>query len=341
MIIRLDVTPSSSADFKIHVSLNGQSLGQHSLPSVRWRELSLIIDHFRFLFVRVTPPEIKQATITSTGIELFDVFLAPYWSAISSQQNADDPLLLVIHSPIPEILHLPWEALLTPLALPWVLNHNRSIRRTSKHFFCASSPLFRHPVKVLIHTTKASVAMPPFTNSHTLTFHINPTGRMSDLIHGIKTFKPHLLILHGTMMVRMKRGFLLFVDEEGEADPKTGEEIFETVLKDSDIHCVIVSGREPNHPPPWSASALLADAINQAGIPVTLSWPDSIQDNLFHKLFLDALAQGSTIDDALGLGRTVVNQQDCSINEPLWSLPWVFGPAEGTNILKHEITSVL
>ncbi|MBF0138690.1 MAG: hypothetical protein HQL74_00270 [Magnetococcales bacterium] len=258
-----------------------------------------------------------------------------------SRHNPDEPFFLVIHSTIPEILHLPWEVLLTPNALPWVLNPNRSIHRTSKHLYSASFPLFHHPLKVLIHATMASVAMPPFANSHTLSFHINPTGRLSDLIHGIKTFKPHLLILHGTMMIRMKRGFFLFVDEEGEADPKTGGEIFETVLKDSDIHCVIVSGREPNHPPPWSAAALLADSINQAGIPVTLSWPDSIQDNLFHKLFLDALAQGNSIDDSLQQGREMVIQQGSSINEPLWSLPWVFGPTEGTKILKHEITLVL
>ncbi|MBF0436827.1 MAG: hypothetical protein HQL77_15845 [Magnetococcales bacterium] len=251
-----------------------------------------------------------------------------------SRQNPDEPFFLVIHSTIPEILHLPWEVLLTPNALPWVLNRNRSIRRTSKHIFFASFPLFRHPLKVLIHITMASVAMPPFSNSSTLTFHTNPTGRLSDLIHGIKTFKPHLLILHGTMMVRMKRGFFLFVDEEGEADPRTGEEIFETVLKDSDIHCVIVSGREPNHPPPWSASALLADVINQAGIPLTIAWPDSIQNNLFHRLFLDALAQGNSIDDSLQQGREMVIQQGSSINEPLWSLPWVFGLVQFMDLLR-------
>lgn len=330
MLIQLDVTASSSADFKIHVSLNGEKLGQHPLPSVRWRELSLIVDQFRFLFVRVTPQKIKQVTITSTGIELFDGFLAPYWSVICSCYNPDDSLFsLVIHSTIPEILHLPWEVLLTPDARPWVLNPNRSIRRTSYFSLDLSIlpcfPLSRHPLKVLIHSVPAFVTTPPISSNDTLCFHTNPTGSLSDLIHGVKTFQPHLLILHGSMMVRMKRGFFLFIDEEGEADPRTGEEIVEHALKNQNMDCVIVCGREPNHPPPWSASALLADRINQSGIPVTIAWPDPIQDIFFHTMFLDFLAQGHSIDDSLQQGRERVIQQGSSINEPLWCVPWVFG----------------
>ncbi|HIJ84176.1 MAG TPA: hypothetical protein HPQ00_08230, partial [Magnetococcales bacterium] len=233
----------------------------------------------------------------------------------------------------------PWELLLPPDGLPWGRDCNRCIRRRGGD---PGQPVrFSHdlqhpPLQTVIHVATQHedahalrVAFQTMAKSITapLSISVEPTGSFNGWVREVKHWQPHLVILQGTTMVRSGRGFFLFADEEGQADPKTGDEIMEQVLENTRVGCLIVCGRDLDHPPPWSATALLADDLARGGIPLTVAWPDRVHEGpgfVFLAAFLDALAHGATIDAALHRGGDLMARQANPNRQISWSIPMIF-----------------
>lgn len=327
-------------DLTITVHRQGKEIGTHRLSQTRFREVVAMADHFRSLFLHETTPELGQMALVSTGIELFDAVLAPHWPLL--HPSLDAATVLSIRSPLPDCLHLPWELLLPPTnASPWVQNPQRFLRRrggdpTAPSPQVPALPLAPLRVLILVVTPGSfddAAVHEAFqemlsTIAAPLSGRVIQTSTLKEMIQEIDHFKPNLVILNGTTMVRAGKGFFLFTTEDGEPDPGTGKEIITEEIKNSGVACILICGRDLKHPPSWSASALLADDLARSGIPITVSWPDQVHTGpgkSFLQTFLTALAHGATMDTALYQGRLVTIASQAQHNTSLnWSIPMVF-----------------
>ncbi|HAT51553.1 MAG: hypothetical protein HQL07_15680 [Nitrospirae bacterium] len=344
IILSLIANTIPTGDLIITVQQQENRVGTHRLSPTRLREVMAMADHFRSLFLHKTTPELGHMALVSTGIELFDALLAPHWPLLPPTRHPDAPTLLWIRSPQPDCLHLPWEVLRPPGEAPWVQTPQRFLRRRGGDPSRTSSPqipaLALIPLRVLILVVTPggtedaeALAMGSAFQAMITTITAPLAGRVvhtptfQETIREIHDFKPNLVILQGTTLVRAGKGFFMFTAEGGEPDPWTGEEIIAQGIKDSGVASILVCGRNPPHPPAWSASALVADGLAQSGIPIAVSWPDQVHTGpggSFLRTFLQALAYGTPMDTALHQGRLVTlanRQHDTSLS---WSIPMVF-----------------
>ncbi|MBF0109359.1 MAG: hypothetical protein HQL76_09295 [Magnetococcales bacterium] len=360
-LITLPWSQDPDADLLIRIRFQGRWLKHHSLTQARLREVLAIVDHFRSLFLHPLPAELEQTALISTGIELFDAWLAPSWPFLQTRIVPGEDLFLVVQSPLPEIILLPWELLRPPTHLPWIGNRGWSIRRkggtprTPHRFFHLHPP---SPLKILAtfppHPPSAARhhrRIPPPLNQEMVELHWEPSGSFAGLLQEVHRLQPKGLILDGTTLVRANRGFFQFIDEGGNPDPRSGQEIATPELKESGIELLIILGQAPpGGPPPWSATALLADELANNGIPITMAWPDPstcsssrnvvpitekaemadvqgppLMDNVLLSVFLKALAQGVPIDAALDRGRRESTPQQPPLRSPSVVIPLVFG----------------
>ncbi|MBF0145903.1 MAG: hypothetical protein HQL84_08625 [Magnetococcales bacterium] len=302
-LITLPPSSASDAALAITVRMDGEDLSHHDLSRDRLREVRAIVDHFRTLYCHPIPAELGHRAITSTGIELFDAWLAPAWPILIPRMPAGQPVVLLLRTPLPEIIHLPWEVLLPPDRRPWIENAGHSIRRLGgdpKRSYPVFPHQAYHPLNILVRSApETAPILPPSCQSRVK---MCPERTLHGLMQQTRSFRPHLVILEGTSLVRARQGFFMFEDDEGQPDPRTGGEIAAQGMNDCGVETLIITGRPRGEPPPWSASALLACDLALGGIPVTIAWPDRVHEGMgarFFTAFLDTLAQGIPLDEAL------------------------------------------
>ena len=126
-IITLSISQTGNK-FQFYVMHDGTLLiNNQDLSSVESKEVRAISHQYVSLFEHGCAPHMSPIDQATMGKRLFDLWLASSWGKIKVPPGTRR--VLVIASEIPEILNLPWEALVLPDGKHIGINPNFSIRR--------------------------------------------------------------------------------------------------------------------------------------------------------------------------------------------------------------------
>lgn len=80
-------------------------------------DVDAIGEIYQSLFDIRSPPRVKAAQMKALGIQLFKLWLEPYWQKLTEGMLPTSRRLLVVASDQPWVLNLPWELLRVPGAI--------------------------------------------------------------------------------------------------------------------------------------------------------------------------------------------------------------------------------
>ncbi len=333
---------------------NGPSRAGHLVSAPSWQAVHLLVDGFRQLFKAVpagagedalsTPSRsgrVQSLLLHSVGVELFHLWLAPFWSAIEAGLRGRPPLVLTVVSDVPEILNLPWELLHCPDGPLLGLDERVALRRRPVGGWsdggsdAAGESLDPGCLRVLLLSSApggfqgeaensfARFLLPAAEEQPPIAFSVVQRATRAEWHRSLERVRPHLVYLTGPALISGERGFFGFEDEQGQADPRSADELAEALCADGDLLLVVVAGRERGRPPPVAAVGALCQGLVGHGVARALAWPGLLTDPLsgaFFQALLHTMRMGATIDQAICRARCAV-QPDCErAGYPAWVL---------------------
>ncbi|MBF0459802.1 MAG: CHAT domain-containing protein [Magnetococcales bacterium] len=291
----------------------------------------------------------QQLLLDSVGVELFHLWLAPFWFELEPILARQQAVVLTIVANSPEVLNLPWEVLQWPDGVLLGLDERVALRRRSlgdgalpqlsgamrvaaplKILFMASAPDgFNQAVDRDFSqwVSWGTGCRPPVQCA------VLQTATVAALQQRLQQFQPQVLYLTGPVLISGEQGFFGFVDEAGQADIRSAREMATEILLDSGVHLVILAGREPNRPPPIAAVAALCQGWVGQGVAWALAWPglltDPFSSDFFH-VFLHNLQGGATLDQAVRRARCAIQPGRVRTGYPAWVLPVLYARSNRT-----------
>ncbi len=346
-LLKLAIRPGAGAEIAFHAVLtaNDQPLApEMAIARDRYRPLHDLSDGYRQLLKSGGNPSLAPTALESLGLELFDLWLAPFWPELEKRlpERGSTPLCIV--SPAAEIHNLPWELARPPggppLALEPRLLLRRSLPREETEPPSANHVPFRRPIRLLfmacapsnsgnfnyVNETEALMGALAGTENNII-LKTPDSGTFETFQHSIRTFRPHIVHLSGPALIRGERGFFGFEDDSGDADIRTASEVTRALPGEGVIPLFIISGHDPERPPPTAAIGAMARGVINDRIPLALSWPATLTAAPAADLaqtFYHALAETGLPDQALQTARRARLAADERSGHPGWTLPQIY-----------------
>ena len=321
-----------------------------AIPLDRYRALHDLVDGYRQLLKTEGHPDLAPMALDSLGVELFHLLLSPFWSDVEGVLETAGAAALVIASDNPEIHLLPWELAKPPSGPLLGLDPRLALRRSAHPGAGEALPALFAPIdpplRVLfmacaptnsgrfdhVDETNAMIAVLSEMGA-AITMETPISGTFADLSEAVERFCPHVVHLSGPALIKGERGFFGFEDASGEADILAAEELAQGLPLESPpqhVPLFILSGRDPDRPPPSAALGVLAQGMAGDAIPLTLSWPVTLTDPAAAALartFYQSLAAGSLPDAALLAARQALLATSTASGRPDWTLPVFHAPS--------------
>ena len=284
-------------------------------------------------------PKNDASAQRTLGERLFSLWLAPAWDKIQEATPSGSIRLLVIASEATEILNLPWELLLPPEGEFLGIDPRFSVRRlpgSGKLLAPFSGVLRPRPLRLLftacapidqaaLDYEREEEALFRAVLGQDVAFDSCDLGTFEELKEKVNEFRPHILHLTGHGAVVDGKGYFVFENEEGTADPVPADDL-RHFLAGSGVQCVFVSGCQSGKAP-REALAGVCQALVGAEVPLAVGWAASIADDIatrFALRFYKTLKDGQTVDRALCLARQDA-WKDCEgRSDPSWTLPVLY-----------------
>lgn len=391
--LELTIVRTQEKNFLVTLHQDGQPCGRHTGASDAYRAVHALVDGFRqwlkpgeapqgaekpsepsaFPSAPPTDPSAPPAfrergqrmLLHSVGVELFHLWMAPFWPDLKKTGVHPAPFLLTIIAS-PEILNLPWELLRWPDGTLLGLDPRMALRRRAHPPQGLSLPPGRPPSPEIIRAPGPLkmiwMASNPTGLAHThetddverfcreidtnpapVTCHRVYPATAERLKQEIQRIQPHIVHLTGPALIRGEQGFFGFEDEEGQPTILSASEMARDIWGDDDVPLVILSGRESTHPPPVAAVAALCQTLTLHRVGLALAWPSMVSDpffGAFFRAFLQNAAGGLTMDQAVQRAREII-QPDCErAGYPAWTLPMLYARSDGAFFaIKNTVTS--
>ncbi|MEO5330706.1 MAG: DUF2797 domain-containing protein [Magnetococcus sp. YQC-5] len=353
-ILKLQILrhPHEPSGFTARLTLENQFNGP--IRTIEEHHLGLIrhvIDACRQLLKSPGTPDMASDALTSVGIELFDLWLAPDWEAVQQRLHPGKPVVLVISSDVPEFMHFPWEALCLPDGVIMGIDPRFGIQRRPpgiqtvnrcraispgplRILFMVSAPQdFQSPdatwEKKQFASALPSRCDPALPRIDTW---IMETATQAELAWTIHQFQPHVVHLAGPALIRGTMGFFAFEEPQGQADVRTAHEISQELFQNSGVGLVVISGREANRAPPVAATGLLCQGmVTTSDLPMALAWPESLSALESVSFLLELytqLALSTPLDHALTKARLKIASMTATLGRPGWLLANLYARGE-------------
>lgn len=331
---------------------DGQPTGSHTCSFGSYQAVHTLVDGLRQLLKSVGNAQLAAPLLHSVGVELFHLWLAPFWSAIDQTVGLDRcSVFLTVVADAPEVLNLPWELLKWPSGVMLGLDSGINLRRRPSRYLdhavpppesCPQLTITSAPLKILCMVSAPTGfnncdaaqematffhAMQPSLENVFFVFNSVSTATREALIKQIQQLKPHIVYLSGPTLIRGEQGFFCFEDERGQADIRSATEIVEEIFVNSGVPMVIIGGRELSAPPPVAAVGALCQAFVFHGIDWALAWPSTPSEPFF-KAFMLAFLQNAShavnVERSIQMARQTI-QPDCAAQGyPAWLLPVLY-----------------
>ncbi|MBF0160646.1 MAG: CHAT domain-containing protein [Magnetococcales bacterium] len=357
-VVRLDLTivRGQASGFLVTLTRDGVSLPGHRVAVSSYRALHLLVDGVRQLLKvgEEHSPVVGRAgaepslLLHSVGVELFHLWLAPFWEALAPLVSSAQPVCLTLLADVPDLLNLPWELLQWP---------DGTLLGVDARFILRRSPLaVRHPAERAQERLQPAplrilwVSSRPVQHAmgsreaerakllslhadaeRCVTFLASPTR--AALRQAVQEQRPHGVVLSGPTLISGTQGFFVFEEEDGSGDPCSATEMATTLFVDSGVVMVVVIGRERQHPPPVAAAAAVCQGLLLGGVALALASPTLLTDpfsGVFFHLFLHNLRGGTTVDQAAGRARCAIRPDCEQMGYPAWLLPVLYGHCSRT-----------
>ncbi|HEY6329374.1 MAG TPA: CHAT domain-containing protein [Blastocatellia bacterium] len=213
-----------------HIGLNGSPVKANlQLSPEEWQEARELSTRFNELFEQRGRPKVASAGLTLIGDRLFELWLAPAWQEIGTRLPAGTHTTLLIATPIPEALNLPWELLRLPGRDFIGFDRRFSVRRLPR--FATALPAFAGelpagPPRVLFMAcAPLDLAQLDFDKEEeylvravagpNVHFYAADLGSFEELGRLIAEFDPHIVHLSGHGAVKEGLGYFAFEDMSG------------------------------------------------------------------------------------------------------------------------------
>lgn len=348
--LELTILRMQGKQFQITLSREGHPCGHHTCSTQSYQSVHALVDGFRQLLKSGGNTTLSAPLLHSVGIELFHLWVAPFWCEVEKTISRRYPTFLTVVANTPEVLNLPWELLKWPDGLVLGLDTRFILRRRPHHVEApersgtATVPpgkvLTSKPLKILLmastpsdfDNTGAEAKVEPLL--HEIAGHSNhlavssayPPTRAA-LTQALQQQQPHIVYLTGPLLIRGEQGFFGFEDEEGLADILSAKEIVQIFFKKRTVPMIIISGRALASPPPVASASALCQTLTLQAVPLALAWPSTPTDPFFRAFlhaFLQNAADGVAVDDAIRKARQAI-QPDCErTGYPAWVLPMLY-----------------
>ena len=115
--------------FSIQFTKDGDGVGQHHCDFKSYMAVHTLVDGFRQLLKSGGNAALAAPLLHSVGVEMFYLWLQPFWSAIENAMVAERQLCLTVVADSAEILNLPWELLRWPDDVVLGLDSRTVLRR--------------------------------------------------------------------------------------------------------------------------------------------------------------------------------------------------------------------
>ncbi|MEO5363689.1 MAG: tetratricopeptide repeat protein [Magnetococcus sp. DMHC-8] len=376
LALTLSCTHSQDRTFAVTLFWNGHPRASHTVSVSAWHAVHRLVDGFRQLLKgeetgirpgsglaggRDSADQVatgSQLLLQSIGVELFHLWLAPFWPELDQPWRARRPMVLTVLSRSPEVLNLPWELLQWPDGSVLGLDKRVVLRRRPGD--CDEPPetsgdaLLSAPTRMLLvssapagyHGTDVrdlARMVPSVPDRHFPLFVgvMHGATRLT-LRQRLQRDRPHLLCLTGPTLISGEDGFFGLEDETGQADVCAAAELAREVLAGSGVTMVVVAGREPDRPPPVAAVGALCQGLVTHGLDWALACPGLLTapfSGAFFRAFVHNLRTGATLDQAVRRGRRAIQPACEQANHPVWALPALYARTHGSLFFNHCSTT--
>lgn len=355
--LELTVRPAQDKDFNVTLTILGQPSHSEHCHTCSFRSYQVVhtlVDGFRQLLKSGGHATLAAPLLHSVGIELFHVWLAPFWPIIEKTWQRHRSLFLTVVADTPEVLNLPWELLQWPDGVLLGLDARVALRRRPSRYPGAIhrpalpprlTPIFS-PLKILYMVSSptgfdrgdALTTLEAFfreMENHLGHLHRIEVVQVSSatsvaLKQYLHQYQPSMVYLTGPTLIRGEQGFFGFEDENGQADILSATEMVKDIFDNGStpmVPMVIIAGRAAAAPPPVAAVGALCQAFVFQGMDLALAWPNKLSDpfsSAFFRAFLQDGVEGVIVDQAIQRARQTI-QPDCErTGYPAWVLPALY-----------------
>ncbi len=325
-------TPSART-LAYRISVEEAVVFERILSPIESQEVQEMAGQFMSLFQKSCQAN-AQEYFPILGKGLFHIFLERGWQEFGSKFLSG--ATLVISSPIPEVLQLPWELLCLPDEIVLGLDERFCIFRqpqAAERHPTAVEEIKPGPMRVLFVACDPSNYeqeerwMLQATEGLDMVLEISDTGTWEELKSLAMTFRPHLVHLVG--QGRMNGGSARFAmaGEGSRPDPRTGEELA-LALAGSGVQCIILSGCQSEA----SASLDLLCQKLVEFLPLAIGW-NAPTDS--YRLFYSTLIQGKSLNETLSLVR-LKTQRSCQEQGVICALPVLYASVDQPEIFDPQ-----
>jgi len=324
--------------YLMDIKINGIVLVSHNFSADDTVSMQNISHQFSSYF-ECSPPLLSMEKQAVLGRELFSICLAPYWDKIKKSMTTNVRRILVIASPVSEVLNLPWEMVATPEGKFLGVDPLFSIRRLPKAddlpayagelrapplrlLFMACAPTDQATLDYELEEERLLEAV----SGQDLAFDSGDLGTFQELCDRVISFKPHIVHISGHGVVKDGKGLFCFEDDAGLTDNKSSEEIC-AKLAGKDVQCIFVSGCQTGQSPAIEALGGICQGLVNNEIPLAVGWAASISDDLatqFAKSFYSNLASNLPVDPALTAARQDIWDICKKQGSLSWTLPMLY-----------------
>jgi len=345
-------------------SQEGELLGQPMLIGSDLAETSRSIGRrFSAIFDEKTlegrRPFAEPQTLRDLGLGLKQIWFDSRWEQVRAFLKGPGPHHLLIRSPEPEILNLPWELIEIISDLPLGCDAGWALRRAPEDAVDAGeSPLLPGPLRVLVLAAAPSDQCDLFYEreeevifkatadlSERVVVHLVEPASFRKLADLVPQCQPHIVHLSGHAAIDPSgTGYFAFEDEHGATDSRAAGEIVSRIFRGSSVRCVLFNGCQTSQ----AAASGLCQALVSAGLPLAVGWSQRMADDRpteFTEEFYRRIICGESVTMAAAHARELLRRSGMPESElkvlvdATYALPQLYGSVTSTELFDTSASS--